>query len=150
MQHSTKWTRRYLNLAKHVSQWSKDPSTKVGAVIIGNNGEVLAQGYNGFPRLVKDTKDRLNDQKKKYRFIVHAELNCIYHAARIGLGLHGATMFIFGLPPCNECIKGIIQAGITSLVFETLSTDNNSNWLDNFNLSKTMLDEAGVSYTMYK
>ena len=48
-----KWDNRYLRLAKEVSTWSKDPSTKVGAVAV-LNGSVLAQGYNGFPRYILD------------------------------------------------------------------------------------------------
>ena len=43
-----KWDLRYLDLAKHISTWSKDPSTQIGSVAIGENGQVLSQGYNGF------------------------------------------------------------------------------------------------------
>ena len=84
-----KWYKRYLNLAKEVSTWSKDPNTKVGAVVVGSKGQILSQGYNGFPRGIKDTNDRLNDREKKYKFVVHAEQNCIYNATLNGVSLDG-------------------------------------------------------------
>jgi len=110
------WDQRYLELAKHIATWSKDPSTQVGAVAIGSEGEVLAQGYNGFPRGVSDSKERYENRDIKYRFVVHAEMNCIYNATFNGIGLDGATMYVWGLPLCNECAKGIIQVGITRVV----------------------------------
>ena len=79
--HGKAWGDRYIHLAKEISTWSKDPSTKVGAVVIGNNGEVLSQGYNGFPRGIKDTPQRLKDREKKYNLVVHAEMNAIYNAS---------------------------------------------------------------------
>ena len=71
----TKWDLRYLNLAKQVSEWSKDPSSKIGAVAIGDKGQVLAQGYNGFPRGIDDSDDRYNDRPTKYKYIVDAEMS---------------------------------------------------------------------------
>ena len=105
-----------MKLAEEVSTWSKDPSSKIGAIAIGNKGQVLAQGYNGFPRGIGDDGDRLEDRDKKYSFMVHAEMNCIYNATYNGIGLDGATMYIWGLPLCNECAKGIIQVGIARVV----------------------------------
>jgi deoxycytidylate deaminase len=69
---------RYLALAKEVSTWSKDPSTQVGAVTVGSKKEVLSQGFNGFPRNIKDTDERYNNRETKYKFVVHAEMNAIY------------------------------------------------------------------------
>ena len=111
-----KWDERFLNLAKEISTWSKDPSTKVGAVAIGTKGEVLAQGYNGFPRGVLDSPERYETKEIKYQYVVHAEMNCIYNATYNGIGLDGATMYIWGLPLCNECAKGIIQVGVIRVV----------------------------------
>ena len=144
---SRKWIRRYLDLAEHISGWSKDPSTKVGAVVIGEDGEVLAQGYNGFPRGVKDSVVRLEDRELKYQLVVHAELNCIYHAARIGLSLKNSTMFISGLPPCNECAKGLIQAGINTVF--VLADKTKVEWLPAYHISQQMFQEAGVKCTVY-
>ena len=91
---SNKWDNRYLNLAREVSTWSKDPSTQVGAVAIGEKGQVLAQGYNGFPRGVNDSLERYNDKEVKYRYVVHAEMNCIYNATFTGASLNNATMYV--------------------------------------------------------
>ena len=66
------WTRRYINLAKEIATWSKDPRTKVGAVVVGKEGQILSQGYNGFPRGIEDREERLNDREQKYRYVVHA------------------------------------------------------------------------------
>ena len=62
---SSKWKKRYLDLADHVASWSKDPSRKIGAVAIGPQGQVLAQGYNGFPRGINDTFRRYDHRETK-------------------------------------------------------------------------------------
>jgi len=109
---STKWTINYLGLAKHIAEWSKDPSTKCGAIAIGKHMQILSVGFNGFPRKIEDTAERLNDRPTKYSLMVHAEMNCIYNATLNGISLDDATMFVYGLPVCSECAKGIIQSGI--------------------------------------
>ena len=115
------WNKRYMKLAKEVSTWSKDPSSKIGAVAIGNKGQVLAQGYNGFPRGIGDDGDRLEDRDKKYSYMVHAEMNCIYNATYNGVSLDGAELYVYGLPVCSECAKGIIQVGIKSVYMEEIN-----------------------------
>ena len=111
-----KWYKRYLKLAKEVATWSKDPSTQVGAVVVGSKGQILSQGYNGFPRGISDLSKRLNDRDVKLSLIVHAEMNAIYNATYSGVSLDGSTIFIYGLPACSECAKGIIQVGIKKVV----------------------------------
>jgi len=74
-----KWQIRYLRLAQHISEWSKDPSTKVGAVAVGQHGQILSQGYNGFPRGVTDLEDRLEVRDSKYLYTIHAEMNCVFN-----------------------------------------------------------------------
>ena len=113
-----KWTRRYLDMAKEVATWSKDPSVKVGAVAVGSKGQILSQGYNGFPRGIKDTDARYNNREEKYKFVVHGEMNAIYNACHNGVSLEGATLYVTGLPVCSECAKGIIQVGITKVIME--------------------------------
>ena len=75
-----KWDLRLLGLAKHVAEWSKDPSTKVGAVIADQKHRVLSLGFNGFARGVKDLAQRLDDRETKYDMIIHAERNAILFA----------------------------------------------------------------------
>jgi len=137
-----KWDNRYLALAKEVATWSKDPSTQVGAVSVGAKKEVLSQGFNGFPRGIKDTQERYNDRETKYRLVVHAEMNAIYNATYSGTSLDGATLYIYGLPICSECAKGIIQVGIKKVVIE--KSKELDNWNESLRLSREMFSEAGV------
>jgi|TARA_B110000261_G_C12924622_1_gene293867 dCMP deaminase len=137
-----KWDQRYLALAKEVSTWSKDPSTQVGAVTVGSKKEVLSQGFNGFPRGIKDSDERYNDRETKYKLVVHAEMNAIYNATYSGTSLDGATLYVYGLPICSECAKGIIQVGIKKVVVE--KSKELDNWNESIQLSKKMFDEAGV------
>ncbi len=142
MSQLTKWDRRYLALAKEVSTWSKDPSTQVGAVTVGHKKEVLSQGFNGFPRGILDSQARYNERQTKYKFVVHAEMNAIYNATYSGVSLDGATLYVYGLPICSECAKGIIQVGIKKVVIEKCKEINN--WNESVKISEEMFSEAGV------
>ena len=143
--HGKAWGNRYTCLAKEISTWSKDPSTQVGAVVIGNNGEVLSQGYNGFPRGIKDTAARLKDRERKYNLVVHAEMNAIYNAGLNGVSLKGSTLYVYGLPVCNECAKGIIQVGIDKVI-ATRPADYNEKWDESIKDAKALFKEAEVDY----
>jgi dCMP deaminase len=138
-----KWTQRYLNMAKEVATWSKDPSTKVGAIAVGDKGQILSQGYNGFPRGVKDTPDRYEVREEKYKYIVHGEMNAIYNACHSGASLSGATLYVTGLPVCSECAKGIIQVGIKKVVMQ-FPKDISQTWRDSMVTSLKMFAEANV------
>jgi len=137
-----KWDNRYLSLAREVGSWSKDPSRKIGAVAIGTWGQVLSQGYNGFPRGIEDTEDRLNDRPTKYRYVVHAEMNAIYNASFSGAMLAGATMYVHGLPICSECAKGIIQVGIGRVVIPRQEVPDN--WKESCEFTRTLFHEAKI------
>jgi dCMP deaminase len=138
-----KWTQRYLNMAKEVATWSKDPSTKVGAIAVGDKGQILSQGYNGFPRGVKDHLERYCDRTEKYKYIVHGEMNAIYNACHSGASLNGATLYVTGLPICSECAKGIIQVGIKKVVMQ-FPKDISQTWRDSMVTSLKMFAEANV------
>ena len=142
------WHERYLRLADQVASWSKDPSSQIGAVAVGEKGQVLSQGFNGFPRGIEDSKARLKDREQKYKYIVHGEMNCIYNATYNGVSLDGSTMYISGLPMCSECAKGIIQVGVRHVVM--WDKDYPEKWIESFYNSKEMLKEAGVKYTFVK
>ena len=139
---SNKWDIRFLELAKHISGWSKDPSTKVGCVVVGEDREIRSTGFNGFPRGISDDDDRLTDREKKYPLICHAEENAIMHAARIGVSLKGSTAYVTW-PPCSRCARSLIQAGIKEVVYST-TEEIPERWLDDFNISTGMLEEANV------
>lgn len=136
-----KWVARYFEIAELVSSWSKDPSTKVGAIIVGDKGQIISQGYNGFPRGVDDDENRYNDRETKYKFVVHAEMNAILNALYNGSSVVGASIFIHNLPVCQECAKAIVQSGI-SYVF--INREIEGKWLDAWQFSKTMFKEAGL------
>lgn len=145
----SKWDQRYIDLAKQVSTWSKDPSRKIGAVAVGSKGQILAQGYNGFPRGILDSTERYDNREVKYKYVVHAEMNVIYNASFSGVSLDGSSLFVYGLPVCNECAKGIIQVGISRVL---IFTDEivPSIWSDSFELTYEMFKEANVKCTWIK
>ena len=142
-----KWDKRFLNLAKEIATWSKDPSTQVGAIAVKDR-KVLAQGYNGFPRKMKDLEDRYNNREEKYTYIVHAEKNVIYNATYNGASLKDSTMYVYGLPVCSDCAKGIIQVGIKRVVMLEMIVPEK--WRESFRNTKHMFDEAGVKYEFIK
>jgi len=133
----TDWNKRFLDLAEHVAGWSKDPSTKVGAVIVNDDKQVLGLGYNGFPRGVYDCAERYNDRNLKLQFVAHAERNALDNAADV----RGATLYST-LFPCTDCAKGIIQRGIRCVVTTQPNEEKSKRF--NFETSKIMLNEAGV------
>ena len=136
-----KWKKRFLKLSKEISTWSKDPSTKVGALIISEDKNIISTGYNGFPRDIEDTEERLNNRELKYKFVLHAEMNCILNALYNGRSVKDCILFVHGLPPCSECTKSIIQAGIKKVITDSKATDN---WKESLKLSLEMLKEANV------
>jgi dCMP deaminase len=139
-----KWNDRYMAMAKEVSLWSKDPNTKVGAVAVGEKGQILSQGYNGFPRGILDSPQRLNDRETKYRFVVHAEMNVIYNATYSGVSLDNAKLFVYGLPVCSECAKGIIQVGIKEVYVAKECIDLRPHWFESFQKTMDMFEEVGI------
>ena len=139
---SDKWDMRFLDLATHISEWSKDPSTKVGCVVVGPDREIRSTGFNGFPRGILDSDDRLTDRDLKYPLICHAEENAIMHAARIGLALKGCTAYVTW-PPCTRCARSLIQAGISEIVIPS-GLEIHDRWKTDFETSMGLLREAEV------
>jgi len=137
-----KWDVRFLELAKHISTWSKDPSRQIGAVAVRNR-QVLATGYNGFPTHIQDTYERYDDRETKYELVVHAEMNCIYNAGKNGMSLAGSTMYVYGLPVCHECAKGIIQTAVQRVVIEDKKYTD-ARWINSFGKTLKLFDEAGI------
>ncbi len=133
------WDKRFLELAGHVAAWSKDPSTKVGAVIVRPDKTVASIGFNGLPRGVDDTDLRLNDRELKYPMTVHAEVNAILHARE---PLHGYTIYVAPLNPCSNCAAAIIQSGIKKVM---AMAQINPRWEQSNALAQTMFEEAGVT-----
>jgi dCMP deaminase len=139
-----KWDTRYLELAERVASWSKDPSRQIGAVAVGSKGQVLAQGFNGFPRGIVDTADRYNNREIKYKYVVHAEMNVIYNATYNGVSLDGSTLYVSGLPVCSDCAKGIIQVGISRVVMKEENIPQH--WAKSWAMTAGMFDEANINW----
>lgn len=133
-----KWDSYFMGLARYISTASKDPSTKVGAVIVDQDRRVVSTGYNGFPRGVVDTEERLNDRDTKLKIIVHAERNAIIFARQ---DLRGCKLYVHPFMCCTVCAGMVIQSGIT----EVIAPKNDSpRWQADFQLTKIMFQEAGV------
>lgn len=134
----------FIEIAKSISTLSKDPSTKLGAVITGKNKQIISQGYNGFPRGVKDLPERYNNKESKYSMVVHAETNAIYNALTNGANIEGSTIYIYGLSCCNECAKAIIQCGIKKVVQKITKVSSTEKWIESHKISEIMFNESGV------
>ena len=141
---SNKWDIRYLQLAEEVASWSKDPSTQIGAIAVGNKGQVLSQGYNGFPRGIIDKDAYYLDRETKYKYVVHAEMNVIYNATYNGVSLDGATLYVTGLPVCSDCAKGVIQVGIQRVVMKEQNVP--LKWIDSWKTTAGMFEQANIKW----
>lgn len=117
----TNWDKRFFELAKHIATWSKDPSTKVGAVIVDNNKRIISTGYNGYPRTLKD---EYKDRDEKIAYTIHAENNAILFS---NIRLDSTTIYSTHLP-CTHCSSLILQVGITKVVTTLPSEDFATRW----------------------
>lgn len=140
-----KWDLYYLGLAEYISTASKDPSTKVGAVIIDKNRRIVSTGWNGFSKGIEDSPGRLNDRDFKLSCILHAEENAILFAQR---DLAGCTLYTWPIAPCAKCSGMIIQSGISRVVFPSLSIDQ-KRWEDSIYKSKLLFCETGIEFKEY-
>ena len=140
-----KWNGRFLELAKFISAWSKDPSTKVGAVLVRPDRTIAAVGFNGFPRGVLDHSERYDNRPIKYEMVVHAELNALLSSRE---SLEGYTLYVTPLAPCSQCAAAIIQRGIGKVVI-AMPENLPATWADKWAISSTMFSEAGVAVCVF-
>jgi dCMP deaminase len=144
MMETKDWDTYFMDMAYMVSTRSKDPITKVGAVIVDQKNRVQGIGYNGFPRGVKETTERWSkfrgtvDDKSLY--VIHGEMNAILNSSG---DLTGATIYTTTFP-CNRCAGMIIQTGIKEVVFSKLP--NNTSSVEH-QVSQAILEEADVTVT---
>jgi dCMP deaminase len=136
------WDERFLCLATHISQWSKDPSTKVGAVLVGADKRQVALGYNGFPPGVADTEFRLTNRVAKLRYMQHAERNVLDNAA---FPTQGATLYVTH-PPCCACALSIVSKGIRRVVSLPMSSDFAARWGADVYQTREIFRESGVAF----
>jgi len=147
------WDQYFLNMAYLTAMKSKDPSTKVGAVIVGPNNEVRSTGFNGLARGVLENNGRWR-RPGKYLYYEHAERNACYNAARHGVSLEGCTIYTQGYP-CADCARAIIQCGLHRLVVDAYFEECGApgwgqQWQESVEAGKAMLMEAGVRSYVYR
>jgi dCMP deaminase len=135
---NAKWTARFINLAAHVATWSKDPSSQVGAVIVRPDRSIASVGFNGFPRGVEDSRERIANRDTKLLYTLHAEINAILAAQE---PLQGHSIFVYPFQPCAHCAAAIVQAGIKNVYCPSESVPR---WEESFSAARTMFHEAGT------
>lgn len=137
-----KWAGRMLKLAKEVASWSKDDSTKVGAVITTQDGAPVSWGFNGMPMGIDDSVHARNIRPLKYKWFCHAERNAMDLAPQ---PLDGCVMFVT-FSPCSLCAQSIIQRKISTVVVDANYTVDKmpERWHEDMKIAYEMLKEAGV------
>jgi dCMP deaminase len=138
------WKKRYLELAQYISEWSKDKSRGVGAVIVDTDNRVVSFGYNGFPSGVNDNIEERHSRPAKYDWTVHAEENAIVNAARVGGGGTKDTTIYLNLFPCARCSGLIINSGIRKVICSKAPNFQDEKYGDEFKVSYEKLQEANV------
>ncbi len=144
------WHQYFMTMAYLVATKSKDPSTKVGAVIVGPDYEIRSTGYNGLPRGLADTHRRY-DKPLKHKLINHAEENAILHCARIGISTAGCSLYVPWIP-CSLCAKAIVQANIVKVIYHQEWPGNeqqDDTWSESIAISKEIFQETGVELIAY-
>jgi dCMP deaminase len=137
------WDDYFYEMAKLVSTKSKDHSTHIGAVIVGQDNEVVSTGYNSFPRGLNDNNDERQERPEKYFWFEHGERNAIYNAARHGAALKGCKMYLSCQFPCTGCARAIIQVGIKEVILGQ-KTSHSKKWEGEAARSMKMFEESGV------
>ena len=138
--------RKLMAVAQAISQLSKDESTQVGALLIGDEGEGGPWGYNGAPRgCAADEDERFQQRPEKYMWAEHAERNAIYAAARTGFRTVGCTIYVTH-PPCMDCARAIVQAGIKRVVTVRPPPAFIERWREHMSRSQRLFDECDVIY----
>ena len=122
----------------------KDTSTKIGAVIVGEDNEIRSTGYNGLPRGCDDSVAERYEAPEKYYWFEHAERNAIYNAVRIGVSVKGCTLYTQGVP-CADCARAVINAGIKQVIIHRdFGGDDRKKWSESLDKSTEMFRECGV------
>jgi dCMP deaminase len=148
------WNTYFFNFLDVIKQKSKDPSTKVGCVIVGKNNEVISTGFNGFPMKVLEKPSRY-ERPVKYFYIEHAERNAVYLAARRGVPLEGSRIYL-QWHPCADCARAIIQAGIEEVWIDGSRydpynpTEADRRWEESISAAQDMFEEARIRIVIFK
>lgn len=134
------WDIRFLDLAKLISTWSKDPSTKCGAVITAGK-RIISTGFNGFPQGMPDDAELYRNREEKLSRIVHCEMNALLFARE---SVSGATLYTYPFISCDRCFVHMVQAGITRFVAPKPTEDQLTRWGDAFERVRDYAQECDV------
>lgn len=141
-----KWDKRFLELSKHVATWSKDPSTKTGAVIVDQQNRIVSIGFNGFPRGADDGADLYANREYKYDHIIHCEMNAILFANK---PVAGCTLYTWPFLSCIRCAAVVAQAGITRVCAPEFSIGNatgrHMRWAVSLKASEKLFHSLGIT-----
>lgn len=144
------WGDYFIRIAEQVKLKSKDKYTKIGAVIVGKENEIVSTGYNSFPRGINDSVIERQERPEKYYWFEHAERNAIYNAALIGVSTKDCTIYITSEAPCADCARGIINAGIKRVVCRSNRVTHQEKWIESSKRSLRMFEEAGIEVEFYE
>lgn len=144
MNEINKWDFRFFEVAVLISNWSKDPGTKVGAVLVDERN-IISTGYNGFPTKIADTEERYLDREVKLAYTVHAEVNALLNAAKNGAKTDGTTLYAT-FHPCVNCAASIIQGGIVRVICPSVESSP-ERWQKSFKQANDLMREAGIVIT---
>jgi dCMP deaminase len=147
MNNKTKWDKNFLSLAQQIALWSKDPSTKVGAIIVNKDKRIITTGYNGIPQYLNDNIKKRQIPPIKYYWFEHAERNAIYQAAKFGVSIKNCILYTT-LYPCTDCARGIIQSGIIRIVTLRRNKEKKQ-WIESWETAEEMFKEAKIKIKEY-
>jgi len=141
------WHEWFMQGVYWVASKSKDPKTKIGALIIKDK-RIISTGYNGIPIGVDDNNESRHQRPEKYKWYEHGERNAIYAAAKYGIDINGAFLYTNALP-CADCARGIIQSGIKEVYIhqqfnELCNTTQREQWKEHDNTTFSMFVESDV------
>ena len=144
------WNEYFLSIAESVKLKSKDRRTQIGAVIVGEDKEIVSTGFNSFPRGIDDNVEERQVRPEKYYWFEHAERNALYNAARIGVSTKNTTMYLTCGIPCADCARGIISSGVRAIYCKVEdTTKNREHWDEHAKRSVQMFQEANVKIFFY-
>ena len=138
------WQEYYMDFARLAATKSRD-TTKVGAILVGPEGEIRLTAFNGPPRGVRDLPERF-ERPAKYLYASHAESNLIAFAAREGIRTKGCTVYSTH-QPCAACTRTLIQAGVAKVIYGTSTFGPGSPYAAEMKAAETMFAEAGITCT---
>jgi len=147
------WEEYFLDMLPSIAKKSKDNSTKVGAIITGQDNGIRSTGYNNLPRNAVDTDVKKYERPLKYKWFEHAERNCIYYAAKTGVPLDQCILYVDWFP-CSDCARGIVQVGISKVVIDSDSPSYNNlqlreRWQEDHFIAEQILKECGVKVVLF-